>query len=425
MDLVEKIADVYKRNERFESDTLLYTWEQGVNKTWEKLVETSSGLVLLDHELQGDQWNITKQELDDILKISRSLNNRRGFLRNIVIILDMSSSMLELDYKPDRLQCMVKCIDTFICNLLQENPLTQLSVISIRNGLTNMVTTYNSNYREIVSGILSEAKSGCSGVMSIRNGLEKAKQLLASIPPYGTKEIVFFLGSMRSIDSDSILNEWLDDFIAQNIVVNALLFIPELFIIKTITTKTGGMCLCALNSEHMLQLLLENFVKPPLYSQLNTPLHINLVPIGFPMYFNNSGYPLQCSCHKSITNNGYCCPRCKSLVCYLPIKCPICNLYLASANHLTKSFAFLFKPPSMEVLQLNPGEYKSDIPRHCKFCQNLFTSKTPYRNDSSFSLIKCTNCCSFLCIDCCKFILLALHQCPECFNSTKSLDNRI
>ncbi|KAH8583864.1 transcription factor TFIIH with a vWA domain [Cryptosporidium sp. chipmunk genotype I] len=420
MDFAEKLADTsIKNNSLDEQEEILYSWEQGLVKNWERLVETESGLVVIDDENHFDLNNADEGSNIELLIHSSNTNIRRGLLRNIVIILDMTSNMLELDYKPDRLQCMVKCNEIFIKQLLEDNPLTQISVISIYDGVGEVIISYNSNFLEIMASILNYLKKGCKGSMSIQNGLEKAKYLLVSIPPYGTKEIIFFLGSMRSVDNTFLFNEWVEGFSSNNIIINAILFIPELYIIKTITKMTGGVCLCAMNNDHLLKLALENFIKPPPSNMTSTPLNINLVTMGFPEFVCNQTHPFGCSCHRSLTHHGYSCPKCKSIVCYLPTKCPVCLIYLISPNHLARSFAYLFQHPN--IIPIKTEEFlkteSSSIKENCELCETHFSSKSYLNFGSKYNAINkylCKNCSTQFCDECCKFILTTLHQCPIC-----------
>ncbi|OII74280.1 transcription factor TFIIH [Cryptosporidium ubiquitum] len=418
MDFAEKLGDASQKNNLDEQEEIVYSWEQGLVKNWERLVETESGLVVIDDESNFDLNNATINSNIELLKNSSNTNIRRGLLRNIVIILDMTSNMLELDYKPDRLQCMIRCNEVFIKQLLEDNPLTQISVISIYDGIGEVIISYNSNFLEIITSILNYLKKGCKGSMSIQNGLEKAKYLLISIPPYGTKEIIFFLGSMRSVDNSFLFNEWVEGFSTNNITINAVLFIPELYIIKTITKMTGGVCLCAMNNDHLLKLTLENFIKPPPSNTTNTQLNINLVTMGFPEYVSNQTHPFVCSCHQSLTHYGYSCPKCKSIICYLPTKCPVCSIYLISPNHLARSFAYLFQHPNIiptknEECSKNEFDY---IKEKCELCENSFFNNSYLISGSKQNVNKylCTNCNTHFCNECCKFILNNLHQCPIC-----------
>ncbi|KAF7458683.1 transcription factor TFIIH with a vWA domain [Cryptosporidium felis] len=419
MDFAEKLADTFEKSNVADSqEEIVYTWEQGIVKNWERLVETEGGLIVVDEEGKCDLVGVADVSTTEMLKQNSAQNIRRGLLRNIVIILDMSSNMLELDYKPDRVQCMVKCNEIFMRQLLDENPLTQISVVSIYDSIGEVIISYNSNFDEIMSSILNYLKKGCRGSMSLQNGLEKAKYLLTSIPPYGTKEIILYLGSMRSIDNSFLYNEWIEGFCSNNITINAVLFIPELYIIKTITKTTGGVCLCAMNNDHLLRLTLDNFIKPPPNNLACTPLNINLVTMGFPDYICNQTHPFGCSCHRALTYNGYSCPKCRSIVCQIPMKCPVCSIYLISPNHLAKSFAYLFQHPTITPISTKEMEKANgQIFEKCELCDNLFPddyhlSGEPRKSNNIEYM--CTNCSTNFCDECCRFILSTLHQCPNC-----------
>ncbi|KAK6589383.1 hypothetical protein RS030_213365 [Cryptosporidium xiaoi] len=423
MDYAEKLGDLNGlTNNLDDQEDTIYTWEKGIIKNWERLVETEQGLIVVNEEGENDFVPSVEQSISDMLRESSLPNIRRGLLRNVVIILDMTSNMLELDYKPDRMQSMLKCNEVFIKQLLSDNPLTQISVISVYDETVEVIISYNSNYDEIIASIINYMKKGCKGNMSIQNGLDKAKCLLVSIPPYGTKEVIFFLGSMRSIDNTFIFDEWIEEFSLNNIVVNAILFIPELYVIKYITKMTGGVCLCAVNNDHLIRLALDNFVKPPPCSAKNMPLNISLVPMGFPKYTLNQNHSFACSCHQKLTNSGYTCPKCKSIVCHLPTKCPVCSIYLISSNHLARSFAYLFRHP--KINRINTQNQEGLIGKElisnneCKMCDNKFEDENEFivvgNAQKKMNIYLCLDCNSYICSECCKFILTTLHQCPVC-----------
>ncbi|KAH8741391.1 hypothetical protein FG386_003238 [Cryptosporidium ryanae] len=428
MDYAEKLGDISTLPNNLEDqDDTIYTWEKGIVKKWERLVETEKGLVIVDEEGKNDLISSTEQSINDILRESSLPNVRRGLLRNIVVILDMTSNMLELDYKPDRMQSMLKCNEVFIKQLLNDNPLAQISVISVYDGIVEVIISYNSNYDEIIASITNYMRKGCKGNMSIQNSLDKAKFLLTSIPPYGTKEVIFFLGSMRSIDNTFMFDEWIKEFCSNNIAVNAILFIPELYIIKYITKMTGGICLCAINSDHLIRLTLDNLVKPPPSNSRNVSLNTSLVPMGFPKYTSNQNHSFACSCHQRLTNSGYTCPKCKSIVCHLPTKCPVCSIYLTFSNHLARSFAYLFQHPKINKLntknQDNHIEKESISNNKCKMCDNTFENKIELSfvddTQTTGNIYLCLKCNSHICSECCRFILTTLHQCPVCCTQRK------
>ena len=93
MDFAEKLADT--SNNSLDEQEVVYSWEQGLIKNWERLVETESGLVVIDDEARFDSNNADESYNIELLKRAPNTNIRRGLLRNIVIILDMTSNMLD------------------------------------------------------------------------------------------------------------------------------------------------------------------------------------------------------------------------------------------------------------------------------------------------------------------------------------------
>lgn len=100
--------------------------------------------------------------------------------------------------------------------------------------------------------------------------------------------------------------------------------------------------------------------------------------------------------------DGFQCPICSSVVCTLPIDCPVCSLVLVSSASLARSYHHLFPVSAFEVEErISAKEAKNG----CLVCQDSVAAK-------------CTKCKSIFCADCDTYIHEQLHVCPGCSTIT-------
>ena len=104
-----------------------------------------------------------------------------------------------------------------------------------------------------------------------------------------------------------------------------------------------------LDESHYKQLLYLNISPPPLYTSYKVA---SLIRMGFPLRCIFDKLTL-CVCHQKSLSLGYTCPQCSSIVCDIPMDCPICSLSLVSSPFLARSYHHLFPIPMFKEMYKN------------------------------------------------------------------------
>ncbi|GIX64751.1 general transcription factor IIH subunit 2, putative [Babesia caballi] len=214
-----------------------YAWEKDFDKSWEQLVD-KDGVLQFVH--QKDSTAITSSfegvvPLDDC----EGGIQKRGVVRNIVVMFDASDGMREVDFKPDRLHCALGALKALIQELFRQGPMTQMALITLRNKCANLVCKLGTPPSEQIELLDATIKEGAEGAPSLQNGLEMALGVLAGMAPYTTREILVIFGSTKTFDPSNILAT-LQKLKDEHVSVSAISIAPEMYILKHICDETGG-----------------------------------------------------------------------------------------------------------------------------------------------------------------------------------------
>lgn len=63
----------------------------------------------------------------------RKGSTRLGMMRHLYLIIDCSEAMLDQDLKPTRQLCTVKLLENFVEEFFDQNPISQMGMITMRN----------------------------------------------------------------------------------------------------------------------------------------------------------------------------------------------------------------------------------------------------------------------------------------------------
>lgn len=75
----------------------------------------------------------------------RKGNTRLGMMRHLYIIVDCSDAMLDQDLKPTRQLCTAKLLEGFIDEFFDQNPISQMGLIAMRNKRAEKLTELAGN----------------------------------------------------------------------------------------------------------------------------------------------------------------------------------------------------------------------------------------------------------------------------------------
>ncbi|XP_035697454.1 general transcription factor IIH subunit 2-like [Branchiostoma floridae] len=379
-----------------------YRWEGDYEKTWEVLQEDAAGS--LQASVDDIIHRAKRRRLQD-----RQVNVRLGMMRHLFVVVDMSQSMEDQDLKPTRILVTLKLLENFIEEYFDQNPISQLGVITTKNKRAEKLTELGGNPKRHVTQLRTLSSASCVGEPSIMNSLDLAAQTLKHMPTHTSREVLIIMGSLTTCDPGDI-NITMKMVKDLNIRCSVIGLAAEVQVCKKLCNMTNGTYGIILEDTHFKDLLLEHCTPPP--ATVNTDS--SLIKMGFPQHTisqdHDSVKPSMCMCHQdteaqSFTPSGYFCPQCHAKYCELPVECKICGLTLVSAPHLARSYHHFFPLENFREIPLE--ELDAELSRFCTGCQVQLNGPVVYC---------CTRCSRPFCIDCDLFIHETLHSCPGCIN---------
>ena len=71
---------------------------------------------------------------------------RRTIIRHLVLVLDLSQSMLDRDMRPTRFDLMLEYSRAFIVEWFDQNPLGQIGIVGLRSGIAERICEMSGKY---------------------------------------------------------------------------------------------------------------------------------------------------------------------------------------------------------------------------------------------------------------------------------------
>lgn len=129
---------------------------------------------------RSSQRPSNERSADRLLKDTTPL--QRGIIRHLILILDLSQSMSEKDLRPTRYLLTLRYAQEFVREFFEQNPISQLGVLGLRDGLALRVSDMSGNPTEHLTAIQSLKAQDPKGLPSLQNGLEMARGALLYVP---------------------------------------------------------------------------------------------------------------------------------------------------------------------------------------------------------------------------------------------------
>lgn len=397
-----------------------FRWEGGVQRSWSSLVESNGQLV----DSSGSALLRKRQRSEAPGAV------RRGMIRYLYVVVDMSRSMSERDpvLRPTRAATTSSLLTEFIHAFFTQNPISNVGLIVTRDGVAEKLTDLSGSPRAHVEALRDNLST--SGDASLQNPLEMAYTLLQNIPEYGNREVLICYGSLSTSDPGDIFAT-IAKLKSAQIRVSVIGLTAEMQIIKTIVRETGGSLGVVCNVDHFKQLL-EGHLVPPPTSGKRASLRAEFVQMGFPKRVEGSTAVLGYERGKmKYLQKGFECPRCLTRVSEVPSTCAVCTLQLVSSPHLAQSYHHLFPLPRFTEV---PAEEHRDS-EQCSGCGVKFPppvvgatgSAAPSgagsgptkdaaatADEAQRARYRCPECREVFCIHCDIFAHETLHNCPTC-----------
>jgi transcription initiation factor TFIIH subunit 2 len=324
-----------------------YAWEATYKRSWDAVREDEGG------SLAG-----AVRGLLEASKRRRTLHDsapvQRGIIRHLILIIDLSESMLEKDLRPSRFLLTLQYAREFVAEFFDQNPIGQLSILGTREGVAERITSMSGNTADHIASLQSR-KLTPRGEPSLQNSLEMARSNLAHLPTANSREVLVIFGSLTTCDPGNI-HDTVQTIARDNIRVSMVSLAAEVKVCKEICKKTHGTFGVTLDEGHFRDLLFEHINPPEIearekpranQTQANTEDDeydegVDLMQMGFPTRLPTSDAPTLCACHNRLKSGGFICPRCLIKVCDVPTDCPVCGLTIVMSTHLARSYHHLF-----------------------------------------------------------------------------------
>ncbi|KAJ1990120.1 hypothetical protein H4R33_001838 [Dimargaris cristalligena] len=285
-----------------------YAWEEEYKRSWDGIREDEGGsLTSMVANLQ--QQKKRRRRLRDTASV------QRGIIRHVIIILDMSSAMLDKDLRPSRLELVLSNLEAYIAEYFDQNPLSQLGIIVTRDGKAEKITELGGNPMDHIRALKNKRHTNARGEPSLQNALEIAMNTLGHAPAHGTREIQLVFGSLTSCDPGNI-QLTIKAAVTKHMRCSMVHLAAEVRVFRELCTTTGGTFNVVMNEAHFKDLLFESIPPPPLHSGRTKAS--DLIQMGFP----------------------------KKIVDRIPTIC-VCP-------HLARSYHHIFPVPNFKELESTP-----------------------------------------------------------------------
>eukprot|EP00873_Tetraselmis_striata_P022827 jgi/Tetstr1/443091/TSEL_031147.t1 len=383
--------------------------------SWEQLQEDEQG-----HLRPLDRTSEQRKKRQRLLSAAQSARIRRGMIRYMELVIDLSAAASAADMRPNRLSVMVDVAQDFIREFFDQNPLSHLGIVIMRNGVAERLTELSSSPEAHIKELKGTLTA--MGQASLQNALDVASGALADVPTYGLREVLILFAGLSTCDPGEISHS-IAATKAKKCRVSVLGLAAEVFICKEICDKTGGTYTVALHAEHLHEQMMGHAPPPP---SLAASSVARLVRMGFPQRnaedASGSAF-LDSSCE--LKSGGFTCPKCHARVEELPCECHVCGLTLVSSPHLARSYHHLFPvQPFNEV----SGSAEDSQPAssalardavmgpdaRCYACFMELTHSPAGGDAESIITVVCPQCRNLFCYHCDAFIHEGLHNCPGC-----------
>ena len=179
-----------------------HAWESAYSRTWEAVGEAAPGGALAE-TVASRRTALLAAHRQRTLQAREGL--RRGLLRHVVVVLDLSRSMLDAGgtaWRPNKGSAAARAVLQFAATFLDANPISQLGVVSVYDRVAHALCPLTAALRDVDAALRRAAAA--SGDWSLQNGLEAAAKVLAAAPEHGSREIIVVTGSLSSNDPGDV-----------------------------------------------------------------------------------------------------------------------------------------------------------------------------------------------------------------------------
>ena len=172
-----------------------YAWEGMVERPWEAVSQAADGTLL------GASAGRRRGQVRPV-----QVGVKRGMLRSLFLVLDASKQASEndADMRPNRLSVEVDVAIAFVRDFFEQNPISTLAVLVMRDMKAELLTELSCNPRQHLEALARLVEQGGRGEASLQNALELARESLHAVPSFTSREVVLLSASLSTCDPGDI-----------------------------------------------------------------------------------------------------------------------------------------------------------------------------------------------------------------------------
>ncbi|CAG9466272.1 unnamed protein product [Pedinophyceae sp. YPF-701] len=391
-------------------------WERRYDQhhAYEELAEDAHGNLVLTSATAERQAK--RQRLAHQQRLSRV---RRGMIRYVVVVFDLSEAATQTDMRQPRAQIFKEALTRFARQFFELNPLSQLGLMIARDRETKRVLELSSSPSALEAALQKALSDRPGGRLSAQTALDATVAALSSMPVYGLRECLLLLSSLGTQDAGDIF-ETLEVVKREKIRVSVVGVGGEVRVLRKIADATSGTYTVHASEAQLTDAVLSH-CQPPAATQRQAPA--SLVQMGFPSQRLGLSAVSFLGPECIIAPGGCKCPQCCARVQSLPCQCHVCGITLMSSPHLAKSYHHLFPVQPFRDVPRDAveGGTGGDTPPRCFGCeQRLFRTEADGAGRAAGLGIttdvaaECPECRQRFCMDCDELIHDKGHNCPGC-----------
>jgi transcription initiation factor TFIIH subunit 2 len=143
-----------------------------------------------------------------------------------------------MDFRPSRMAIMAKHVEAFIREFFDQNPLSQIGLVSIKNGVAHTLTDLGGSPETHIKALMGKLEA--LGDSSLQNALELVHEHLNQVPSYGHREVLILYSALCTCDPGDIM-ETIQKCKKSKLRCSVIGLSAEMFICKHLCQETGGL----------------------------------------------------------------------------------------------------------------------------------------------------------------------------------------
>jgi len=186
-------------------------------------------------------------------------NVRRGVIRSLVIVVDLSAAAAAPDMRPTRAAAAASAVGSLVRAFFDANQLSSVSLVVTRHGRAERLTELSGAPEAHLSKLAASLE--CGGSASLQNALDVAVSTLSSVPPYSLRECLVFFCGLATCDPGDVFAS-VQAAKRARVRVSVIGLAAEVFACSKAAATTKGRHAVALDAAHVAELALSHAPAP-------------------------------------------------------------------------------------------------------------------------------------------------------------------